>query len=233
MIRAALFDVDGTLLDSNDLHIKAWQRAFEDLGIAVPLEALADQMGNGGERLVKALCTPEQSRKCAKALIERHVEIFNRDYLKRVRPFPTVRPLFERLREDGIRIALASSARTEERDKHVEMLGIGDLLDAATDGEMLDESKPCPDVFEAALARLGGIAPATAVVIGDSPYDMEAARRGGMQAIGVESGSFAPPRLLEAGASRVFRDVGDLLERYGETGFWRRVRDSNPRALAG
>lgn len=218
-LRAALFDVDGTLIDSNESHARAWQRALRDFGIDVSLAAVRQQMGNGGERVVRALCTPGQAHALGKDLVQRHAEIFTRDYLDSVRPFPGVVELFERLRADGVRIALACSARKWERDRYIARLGIGHLLDAATTGRSAKHTKPQPDVFRAALARLGGVARDEAVVVGDSPYDAEAARRGGMQAIGVLTGGFPKQRLWEAGARMVFRDIEDLLESYEASPF--------------
>ena len=219
MIRAALFDVDGTLLDSNELHVRAWRRAFAEFDIRVPMQALREQMGNGGDRLVAALCPPEQAERIAKKLIQRHVDIFARDYLHRVRPFPGVRELFERLHADGVRVVLASSAQEWERDRHIEILGVGHLLDSATSGEAIAHTKPCPDVFRAALDGLGDVSPREAVAAGDSPYDAIAARRAGMQAIGVLTGSFDKECLWKAGARMVFRDFEDLLESYAASPF--------------
>jgi HAD superfamily hydrolase (TIGR01509 family) len=221
MVRAAIFDVDGTLLDSNELHVQAWRRAFQDFGIEVGLPALRDQMGNGGDRLVEALCSADQVAKLSNSLIERHVEIFARDYWEKVRPFPGVRELLERLQSDGVRIALASSAQEWERDRHVDLLGIADLLDACTTGEAADDTKPAPDIFQAALAGLDGIAPHEAVVVGDSPYDAMAAQKAGMQALGLLSGGFSKRRLWQAGARVVFRDVAEVLAVYGATPFGR------------
>ena len=214
MVRAALFDVDGTLLDSNELHVQAWQQALRDYGIEVPREALRQQMGNGGDQLVLAVCGPQRARKLSKKLIERHVEVFARDYIDQVRPFPGVRELFERLRADGVQVALASSAQKWERDRHIELLGIGHLLDGATTGEAIDHAKPCPDVFQTALRSLVNVAPREAVVVGDSPYDALAARSAGMQAIGVLSGGFSARILRAAGARPVLRDLQDLLRGY-------------------
>jgi HAD superfamily hydrolase (TIGR01509 family) len=212
-VRAALFDVDGTLLDSNDMHIEAWGRAFRDFGLEASTERLRGQMGNGGERLVEALCRPEDAARLSKALLQRHGEIFQRAFLPHVRPFPGVRALFERLHADGVRIVLASSVKRDERERHIDILGVRDLLDAAS-GELAEDSKPAPDVFQAGLARLGNVAPRDTIAVGDSIYDALAARRAGMRAIGVLTGSFSERRLREAGASLVFRDIADMLENY-------------------
>jgi HAD superfamily hydrolase (TIGR01509 family) len=229
VVRAAIFDVDGTLLDSNELHVQAWWRAFHDFGIEVALPALRDQMGNGGDRLVATLCSADQAAELSDSLIERHVEIFARDYLHKLRPFPGVRELFERLQGDGVRIALASSAQEWERDRHIEILGIADLLDTCTSGEAAEHTKPAPDIFRAALAGIPGAAAHEAVVLGDSPYDAIAARRAGMQALGLLSGGFSKRQLWDAGAKVVFRDVADLLGVYNATPFGRQ----SPRAAAG
>ena len=196
-MRAALFDVDGTLLDTNEMHIEAWGRAFNDFGIKMPRERLREQMGNSGERLVKAVCKPDDAARLSKALVERHVEIYTRAFLPHVRPFPGVRELFERLRADGVRIALASSARRAERERQIEILGVRDLLDAVASSEIL---------------RDGGVRDAAA--IGDSVFDAMAARKAGLRAIGVQTGSFNERRLREAGAEYVYRDIADMLERY-------------------
>jgi len=213
-VRAALFDVDATLLDSNDMHIEAWGRAFRDFDLDIPTDKLREQMGNGGDRVVKALCRPQDAARLSKALIERHVEIFTRAFLPHVRPFPGVRPLFERLHADGVRIVLASSARPAERDRHIEILGVGDLRDAASSGEDADHTKAAPDVFQAALARLKNVAPRAAIAVGGSIYDAVAARRAGLCPVGVLTGSFGERRLREAGASLVFRDIAHMLENY-------------------
>ena len=189
-IRAALFDVDGTLLDSNELHVKAWRRAFADFDIPVSLRALREQMGNRGDRLAAALCPPGAADELARKLVQRHSDIFARDYLHRVRPFPGVRRLFNRLRADGVRVVLASSQEWE-RDRHIGILGVRGLVE------------------EDALA-----APRDTIAVGDSPYDALAARQAGMQAIGVLTGSFDKRTLWDAGARYVYRDIADLLERY-------------------
>jgi HAD superfamily hydrolase (TIGR01509 family) len=214
MIKAAIFDVDGTLLDSNDLHVQAWQRSFADFGIVVPATKLHEQMGNGGDQVVKAFCSPDQVDELCKALIERHIEVFTRDFIDKVRPLPKVRELFEMLHVHGVRIALASSAQRWERDHYVKLLGVGHLLDSKTTADSAEHPKPSPDIFQAALAKLDGVAPREAVVVGDSPWDAIAARKAGMYALGVLSGGFEERKLREAGVAAVFRDVAHLLEHY-------------------
>ncbi len=131
-----------------------------------------------------------------------------------MRPFPKVRELFERIKSDGLQIALASSAKEEELEQHKKNLKIADLLEAATSADDAEKSKPHPDIFQAALDGLDDVEPEDAVVIGDSPFDIEAAGRAGIRTIAVLSGGFSEEKLRSAGAAEIYRDVADLLEHY-------------------
>ena len=217
MIKAVIFDVDGTLVDSNRLHVEAWQEAFRGHGKEVGYTELHEQMGKGGDQLMPVFCSPKELKKFGSELEKRRTELFTRDYLPRVRPFPKVRELFERIKADGRHIALASSAKEEELEQHKKSLRIGDLLETATSADDADKSKPHPDIFQAALAGMKGVAPEQAVVIGDTPYDAIAAARAGLCTIGLLSGGFAEEDLRVAGAVEIYRDVADLLERYDES----------------
>src|SRR5262249_16644609 len=135
-------------------------------------------------------------------------------YLPKVRPFPKVRELFERLLADGKRIALASSAKAEELEKYKEIAGIADLIHAETSSDGAERSKPHPDIFEAALARLKDIPPAEVVVVGDTPYDAQAAGKIGLRTVGVLCGGFPETELREAGCLAIYRDPADLLAHY-------------------
>jgi HAD superfamily hydrolase (TIGR01509 family) len=214
LIKAVIFDVDGTLVDSNELHVRAWVDAFKHFGKEVEYGHLCEQMGKGGDQLMPVFCTKEELDRFGSELADYRVELFTREYLHKVRPFPRVRELFERIKADGLQIALASSAREEELEQHKKSLRISDLLETATSADDAERSKPHPDIFQAALEGLDGVSPSEAVVVGDSPYDVEAAARAGMRAIGVLSGGFAEERLREAGAVEVYKDVADLLENY-------------------
>jgi HAD superfamily hydrolase (TIGR01549 family) len=214
LIKAVIFDVDGTLVDSNDLHVEAWREAFRRYGKEVSFEELHEQMGKGGDQLMPVFCSDEELGRYGEELERRRVELFTSDYLPRVRPFPRVRELFERIKADGLKIALASSAKHEELERHKKSLRVEDLLEAATSADDAERSKPHPDIFQAALAGLKGVAPAEAVVVGDTPYDVEAAAKAGVRAVGLLSGGFAGEVLHAAGAAAVYRDVSDLLEHY-------------------
>ncbi len=217
MIKAAIFDVDGTLVDSNNLHVEAWREAFRHYGKEVRFEDVHDQIGKGGDQLMPVFLTQDEMQKFGSDLERLRVELFKHDYLPGAEPFPKVRELFELLKRDGLQIALASSAKEEELEVHRKNLHIEDLVDATTSADDAEHSKPCPDIFQTALARLDAIEPEEAIVIGDTPYDVEAAAKAGMQTIALLSGGFSEEALRESGALDVYTDIADLLEHYEET----------------
>ena len=217
MIRAVIFDVDGTLVDSNDLHVEAWREAFRSYGKEVAFDELHGQMGKGGDQLMPVFCSEDELDEFGDELERHRVELFADRYLPRVRPFPRVRELFERIKADGLQIALASSAKQEELARHKKSLRVEDLLEAAASADDAERSKPHPDIFQAALSGLDGVRPEEAVVVGDTPYDVEAAAKAGMRTVGLLSGGFTEEALRGAGAVAVYRDVSDLLEHYEES----------------
>ena len=209
MTGAVLFDVDGTLIDSNDLHVTAWREAFLHFGHDVPADVIHGQIGKGGDNLIPTLL-PGLSDEQHQALEDYRSELFKTDYLPRVVPFPGVRSLFERIVADGKTIVLASSAKGAEVDYHRNVIGAGDLVTATTSADDVEHSKPCPDIFAAALAKVNGT-PGQAVVVGDSPFDVEAAKKLGLRVIGFRSGGFPDDVLLQAGADALYDGVEDLL----------------------
>ena len=213
-LKAVIFDVDGTLVDSNDLHIEAWREAFAHYGIALTYEEVHAQIGKGGDQLIPAFCSKEEADKFGDELDRLRGEIFRRDYLPQVRPFPKVRQLFERLRADGMDIALATSSKETELETYCKVLGVDDLVTDATSADDAAHSKPCPDIFEAALGRLDNVFANEAIVVGDTPYDAIAAGRAGMKTVAVLSGGFTEETLRDAGAIAVYADIADLLEQY-------------------
>jgi HAD superfamily hydrolase (TIGR01509 family) len=213
MARAAIFDVDGTLIDSVDLHASAWQQAFAHFGVRLTCEEVRGQIGKGGDQLIPYFLTPEQDRRFGKQLEEYRSELYKREHLPRASAFPKVRELFLELRERGLPIALGSSAKRDELEHYEKLARIQDLVDTATSGDDAERSKPHPDILEAALARLGNPLPAQAVMVGDSPYDAEAAGKLGLRTIGVLCGGFPEEWLRAAGCAQIFRDPEDLLAR--------------------
>lgn len=207
-IKAILFDLDGTLVDSNDLHVKTWEQAFRDAGHAIPAAVIHGQIGKGADMLVPALI-PGADDDTAERLGERHGEIFKSRYLAKVRPFPHARDLIARVHDRGQQVVLASSASKDELDHYLDLLDIRALVTASTSIDDVQRSKPAPDIFATALGKLGGIAAEEALVVGDTPYDIAAARDSGVATVALRSGGFADDAL--AGAIAIYDDAAALL----------------------
>ena len=215
MIRAVIFDIDGTLIDSVDYHAQAWVEAFEKFGKDVRFEDVRGQIGKGGDQLLPVFLTEDELERFGKPLDEWWSEHLKRQYLPKFRAFPRVRALFERILADGKQIALASSAKPEELARYKEIAGIADLIadDEATSSADAEQSKPHPDIFLSALSKLG-IDPCDVLVVGDTPYDAEAAGKAGLSTIGVLCGGFPEASLRDSGCIAIFRDPADLLTSY-------------------
>jgi HAD superfamily hydrolase (TIGR01509 family) len=214
MAAAVLFDVDGTLVDTVDLHARAWQDAFRLFGKEVPFPDVRSQIGKGGDQLMPVFFSSEELARYGEEMQARRSRIYRQRYQSQVRAFPGVRPLFERLKRNGTRIALASSADREEFEANLALLGIGDLIDAATSAHDAERSKPFPDIFHAALAKLEGVPAEQAVAVGDTPYDAIAASQAGLSTIGMLCGGFPEEDLRGAGCIEIWRDPEDLLAGY-------------------
>jgi HAD superfamily hydrolase (TIGR01549 family) len=217
MIKAVIFDIDGTLVDSVDLHARAWQEALSRYGHDVPFADVRRQIGKGGDQLLPVFLSEDEIRRFGEELERFRSEHYKRHYLPQVRAFPRVRELFERVLGAGQRVALASSAKGDELETYKRLARIDDLIEAETSADDVDRSKPHPDVFEAALAKLDGVRAHEAVVVGDTPYDAEAAGKIGLPAVGVLCGGFPAEDLRAAGCVELFRDPADLLARYAES----------------
>ena len=207
----AIFDVDGTLVDSVKAHASAWQDVLREFGHEVPFDDIRQQIGKGSDEFLKAFLSAEEIEASETIIAERRVEIFKRDYMQLIRPFPGVRSVFERMKKRGDKIVLGTSAKTEELQSYLHLLQIDDLIDGKTSADDADKSKPHPDIFQAALAKVKGAKPEDATVYGDTPYDAEAAVRGGMRAVGVLTGGFSEKQLRDAGCSEVYPEVSAIL----------------------
>jgi HAD superfamily hydrolase (TIGR01549 family) len=215
-MRAFIFDIDGTLVDSNDLHVDSWDRAFRKFGKQFPREALRAQIGKGSDQYLPAFLTPDEIDRFGKELDEYRSELFRKEYLPRVRPFPKVRELFQRIRDDGKRIMLATSGKKAETEYYVKLLKIENLIESYTSSDDADNSKPAPDIFAASLKKLGDISPADAVAVGDTRFDIEAAAKAGLKTIAFLCGGTPESVLREAGAVAIYRDPADFLAYYNE-----------------
>jgi HAD superfamily hydrolase (TIGR01509 family) len=214
MIKAVVFDIDGTLIDTVDLHAQAWVEALKHFGYDIAFQDMRSQIGKGGDQILHGLLPPDVVEQKGEEIKDFRSDLFKRAYLHKARAFPGVRALFERIRASGQRAVLASSGNADEVKTYKDIAGIADLIDSATSSDDAERSKPFPDIFEAALEKLRTVSPDEAVVIGDTPYDAEAARKAKMKSIGVLSGGFSEQALKDAGCIAVYRDVQDLLQHY-------------------
>jgi HAD superfamily hydrolase (TIGR01509 family) len=212
--RGVLLDMDGTLIDSNDAHARAWQRAFADHGEPVPYDEIRQRIGMGGDNLIPALLGIEKESALGSRINERRTEIFRGEFLPHLRAFPGVRPLLERMRAAGLRLVVATSSPEAELEPLVDIAGIRDLLEERTSADDAESSKPNPDIVQAALDRLG-LRPDEAVMLGDTPYDIAAAGRAGLGVIAFRCGGFSDEDLT--GALAIFDGPWDLLERWKES----------------
>lgn len=216
MVRGVLFDVDGTLIDSVDLHAEAWQKALARFGKDVPRDELRAQIGKGGAEILRDLLSDEEFERYGEDLDEYRAGLYQREFLPWAKPFPHARELLARLKQIGALVGLASSCRRVELGYYLRMVGGASLVDAATTADDVENGKPSPDVFEACLERMA-LSPGQAVAVGDSPYDVEAAGGAGLSAVGVLSGGFSQRALEAAGCLAVYQDVGDLLTRLDDS----------------
>lgn len=216
--KAVILDIDGTILDSVDLHAKAWQEAFRHFGHDLPFSEIRKQIGKGGDQLMPVFLDKTELGKMGKQLEEFRARLFKEEYLPQVKPFPKVRELFETILSHGQRVALASSARGDELKHYEQIANIEDLVQVETSSADAERSKPHPDIFEAVLDRLGlEISKEDAIVVGDSPYDAEAAKRAGLRTVGVLCGGFEESALRKAGCIAIYESPADLLDHYNES----------------
>ena len=217
MITAVLFDIDGTLVDSVDLHAAAWAETFAKYGKQVDFHDVRRQIGKGSDQLLPVFFSPTELQAFGKALAKERSDLFRRAYLPRVKAFSQTRELCERITRDGKHIALASSAQADEVAAYKKLARIEDLLDGETSAEDVEQSKPHPDIFAAALTEVGNPPVTEVIVVGDTPYDAEAAGKLNLRTIGVLSGGWTEEELRRAGCVAIYRDPADLLAHYEES----------------
>jgi HAD superfamily hydrolase (TIGR01549 family) len=217
MIKTVIFDVDGTLVDTVDMHAEAWQRALKEYGKEVEFSAVRAQIGKGGDQLLPVFLSREELDQFGEELEKRRGEIFKHDYLPKTNAFPQVRELIERIQRDGKRVVLASSAKQDELDHFKKVTNIADLLEGETSADDAEKSKPEPDIFLAAMNEGGNPEPREAIVVGDTPYDAIAAAKAKLKSIGLLCGGFPEQSLKDAGCVAIYKDPADLLARYEES----------------
>lgn len=218
MPKAVLCDLDGTLLDSNHFHAEAWQRAFAQFGFTVGFEDCVKQIGKGGDQLIPAFVPEDQVERLEEPLKDFRKRLFHREYMDRIVPFSDARLLLERMRQQGLRIAVASSSDKADLEAFLMLLKIHELVEENTTSDDAKESKPEPGIFQAALQKLK-IQPEDALVLGDTPWDIEAAKKAGVRTVGVTCGGWQVEELKQAGAIAVYRDPADILRNFDRSPF--------------
>ena len=222
MREAVIFDVDGTLIDSVDFHALAWHEAFGKFGHEVSFEAARSQIGKGGDQLLPMFLSESTISEQGEEIEKWRGDRFKSAYLSLVRPFSAVPELMNRLRQDGIAVAVASSAKTEELSTYLDIAGVTNLVDVTVSSDDAKHSKPAPDIFQSAISKLG-VRPCDAVTVGDSPYDAEAAVRAGIRPIGVLCGGFTEAALHAGGCTDVYPSPSALYACFDSTPLLRRL----------
>jgi len=214
LIKAVIFDIDGTLIDSNAAHAESFVRAFKKFGKDVPFEELKCLIGMGADDILEKYLEKDEIEEFGEDLKEYRKKVFLEEYLPEIKVFPKVRELFERLKADKKQTALASSAGEDELKEYKKLLNLGDLIEKETNADDADEAKPEPDIFLAACNKLKNVEKENVLVIGDTPYDAEAATKAKLKIIGVESGGWTREKLIETGCAEVYRDIAEIFENY-------------------
>ena len=207
-IRGVIFDVDGTLVDSNDAHARAWAAALAEHGHEVPFAHIRSLIGMGGDKLLPAAAGIDSASAQGRQISARRGAIFTERFLPHLRAFPQARALLEQLHAQGLKLAVASSARDEELKPLLALTGAAQLFETTTSASDARRSKPDPDIVQAALDRLG-LPPADVAMVGDTPYDAEAAARAGIAMIALRCGGWDAHAL--GAAQAVYADPADLL----------------------
>ena len=210
-VRGVIVDVDGTLINSNDAHARAWVQALAQFDIYVPFEEVRRLIGMGGDKLLPAIAHIEEDSRLGQKISERRGQIFSREHLPHLHAFPKTRELLTKIRHSGLALAVASSAKKEELEPFLRLANVLDLIEGATSSADAESSKPDPDIVQAALRKLE-LEPGRVLMIGDTPYDIEAARRAGMGTIAFRCGGRSDHDL--AGALAIYDGPADLLARF-------------------
>jgi HAD superfamily hydrolase (TIGR01549 family) len=204
----AILDIDGTLVDTNYHHAIGWFRAFQRLGVTLPVVDLHRHMGMGGDQLVSEVAGEDFEREHGDEVRDAEKDEYSK-LIGEVKVLEGATELIETLRERDATVVLASSAKQDEVDHYLELLGVDDL--EHTTSADVETTKPAPDLVEAALAKAGADSGADAFMLGDSVYDCEAAKRAGIPTVGLLTGGFSEQELRDAGAIRVHHRLPDVL----------------------
>ena len=211
----AILDIDGTLVDTNYHHAIAWFRAFRQHGIVLPIWRIHRHIGMGGDQLIGAL-TDERFKEREGDSIRAAEKVLYMELIGEVEPMQGARQLLEEIKRRGHSVVLASSAKADEVEHYLELLDARSIADAWTTSADVEQTKPQPDLVNSALEKADAD-PKDAVMVGDTPWDVQAARSAKVPTIAVRTGGFGQEELEEAGAAAVFESVAELLGRIDET----------------
>lgn len=215
-IKAILFDIDGKLVDSNDMHVLAWEEAFAGIGERFDRQVVHDQIGKGTDMLVPTLL-PGLDEAAQDKLGDAHGAVFKEKFLHQAKPFAQAHDLLAHAHRQGQQVVLASSASGAELDHYIGLLDARELVAATASGDDVKNTKPAPDIFATALTKLDGIGPDEVIVVGDTPYDIEAANKCGIATVALRSGKFPDKVLRDAGAVEIYDDAAALLADYADS----------------
>lgn len=216
MIKAILFDIDGTLLDSNDAHAESFVEAFKNFDKTVSFVELKWLIGMGADLILEKYLSKNEIKKFGKDLLDYRKRIFLEKYLPEVETISGVKELFKKLYADKFLIALASSASDEELEKYKNKLKVSKYLSEETTADDAENAKPAPDIFQAALQKLKNVEKSEALIIGDTPYDAEAAVKAKIRIIGVKTGGWSEEKLESKGCAEVYENITEIYKKYGE-----------------
>ena len=213
MAQVAILDVDGTLVDTNYQHALAWYRAFRQHGFVLPIWQIHRAIGMGGDQLVPHLIGDEKAEELGDDIRGAEKPLF-KAMIEECEPLEGAHELIVELRDRDRTVILASSAKESEIEHYLDLLDARELANDWTMSDDVEETKPSPDLVQAAIGKAGSD---DAVMVGDTPWDVEAARRAGIETIGVLTGGFSADELREAGAAQVFESIAELRQRIGDT----------------
>jgi len=211
LLEGVIFDIDGTLVDSNDAHAQSWVDTFVEAGYDVPFDVVRPLIGMGADKLLPKTISIRHDSEEGQKLTKRRSEIFRKKYLPKLRPLDGSRALVLRVRSDGLKAIVATSAKEEELKGLLEAAEVADLMEEKATASDAKRSKPDPDIVEAAIEE-SGISAKKLVMIGDTPYDIEAAARADVRSIAFRSGGWSDKAL--SGAVEIYDGPADLLANY-------------------
>jgi HAD superfamily hydrolase (TIGR01509 family) len=216
VLRGVIFDIDGTLVASNEAHAQSWADTLREAGYDVPFDIIWPMIGMGGDKLLPASTGVEANSQMGRRLLKRRWELFQRNYLPRLQPTPGARDLVLRMKEDDLTLVVASSASGNELRDLMDVAGVADLMDATTSSSDAAESKPDPDIVQAAI-RKSRLDPDELIMLGDTPYDVQAAIGAHVNLVGLLCGGWSMEEL--SGAVAIYDDPSDLHKWYDQSPF--------------